>query len=94
MSRAAKATLVGSVILCGVTVWGVHYLQRKELDVSVAVCTCMYNILRLAGQDMYQGVLRDDERRAKKQQERREQLEESAKKREVYENVQRVGEET
>jgi PET assembly of cytochrome c oxidase, mitochondrial len=53
-----------------------------------------YDILRLAGQDMYQGVLRDDERRAKKLQERREQLEESAKKREVYESVQRVGEET
>jgi protein PET117 len=42
---------------------------------------------------MYQGVLRDDERRAKKLQERREQLEESAKKRELYESVQRVGEE-
>jgi hypothetical protein len=37
MSRAAKAMLVGSVILCGVTVWGVYYLQRKELDVTVAV---------------------------------------------------------
>ncbi|KAF8591739.1 hypothetical protein K439DRAFT_1325961 [Ramaria rubella] len=32
MSRAAKITLVGSIILSGLTVWGVHYLQEWERD--------------------------------------------------------------
>jgi protein PET117 len=43
---------------------------------------------------MYQGVLRDDERRAAKLRERQEQLEESQRKRAVYENVQKVGKES
>ncbi|CEH15134.1 hypothetical protein CBOM_02929 [Ceraceosorus bombacis] len=30
MSRAAKATLVGSIIVSGLTVWGVHYMQVRE----------------------------------------------------------------
>ncbi|KIM21245.1 hypothetical protein M408DRAFT_333565 [Serendipita vermifera MAFF 305830] len=30
MSRVAKATLAGSAILCAATIWGVHYLQKKE----------------------------------------------------------------
>ncbi|CAG7851492.1 SubName: Full=Uncharacterized protein {ECO:0000313/EMBL:CCA70100.1} [Serendipita indica DSM 11827] len=76
MSRAAKATLLGSLIFCGVTVWGVHYLQRKELE------------------DMYKGVIRDDERRAAKLRERQELLNESQRKRELYESVQKVGRET
>ncbi|PVG04730.1 hypothetical protein CPB86DRAFT_778017 [Serendipita vermifera] len=76
MSKVARATLVGSAIICGITVWGVHYLQRKELD------------------DMYKGVLRDDERRAAKLRERQEQLMESQRKRAIYETVQKVGKES
>ncbi|KAB5592555.1 hypothetical protein CTheo_4022 [Ceratobasidium theobromae] len=30
MSRAAKATLIASIVFAGVAVWGVHAQQRKE----------------------------------------------------------------
>ncbi|KAH9167388.1 hypothetical protein EDB89DRAFT_1856615 [Lactarius sanguifluus] len=30
MSRAAKATLVASIIVSSLTVWGVHYIQHQE----------------------------------------------------------------
>ncbi|EPQ27421.1 uncharacterized protein PFL1_04959 [Pseudozyma flocculosa PF-1] len=33
MSRAAKATLIGSVLVSGLTVWGVHFMQTKEREV-------------------------------------------------------------
>lgn len=33
MSKAAKATLAASVIVCGFTVWGVHYMQERERNV-------------------------------------------------------------
>ena len=39
---------------------------------------------------MYQGVLRDDERRKRKMKEREEDFLRSQRKREIYENVQRV----
>ncbi|KAF9454302.1 hypothetical protein P691DRAFT_797855 [Macrolepiota fuliginosa MF-IS2] len=39
---------------------------------------------------MYQGVLRDDERRREKMRQRQAELEESRRKREVYERVQNV----
>jgi len=39
---------------------------------------------------MYQGVLRDDERRREKMRQRQAELEESRRKREVYESVQNV----
>ncbi|KZS94759.1 hypothetical protein SISNIDRAFT_452874 [Sistotremastrum niveocremeum HHB9708] len=32
MSRTAKVTLVASMLFCGVTVWGVHYLQNWERE--------------------------------------------------------------
>ncbi|KAF8216615.1 hypothetical protein K438DRAFT_1558018 [Mycena galopus ATCC 62051] len=41
-------------------------------------------------QTMYKGVLRDDERRREKMQQRQEDLEESRRKRELYEKVQQV----
>ncbi|KAJ7879937.1 hypothetical protein B0H14DRAFT_2341171 [Mycena olivaceomarginata] len=41
-------------------------------------------------QTMYKGVLRDDERRRQKMQQRQEEFEESKRKRELYEKVQRV----
>jgi len=39
---------------------------------------------------MYQGVVRDDERRRRKMKEREENFLRSQRKREIYENVQRV----
>ncbi|KAI9433433.1 hypothetical protein BJY52DRAFT_1337294 [Lactarius psammicola] len=30
MSRAAKATLVASIVVSSLTVWGVHYIQKQE----------------------------------------------------------------
>lgn len=42
---------------------------------------------------MYQGVLRDDARRAAKLKERQDLLDESLRKRELYERLQRVGDE-
>lgn len=33
MSRPAKLTLAASVIVSGLTVWGVHYMQEKEREV-------------------------------------------------------------
>jgi protein PET117 len=39
---------------------------------------------------MYQGVLRDDERRKRKMKEREADFLQSQRKREIYENVQRV----
>jgi protein PET117 len=33
MSRAAKATLVASIIVSSLTVWGVHYIQQQEHEV-------------------------------------------------------------
>ncbi|KAF8519357.1 hypothetical protein BU17DRAFT_47825 [Hysterangium stoloniferum] len=32
MSRTARATFIGSVILSGLTIWGVHFLQEWERD--------------------------------------------------------------
>ncbi|KAI9510050.1 hypothetical protein F5148DRAFT_977398 [Russula earlei] len=32
MSRTAKATLITSIVLSSLTVWGVHYLQQQEHD--------------------------------------------------------------
>ncbi|KLO15133.1 hypothetical protein SCHPADRAFT_825289 [Schizopora paradoxa] len=43
-------------------------------------------------QTMYQGVVRDDARRLEKQRERQDRLDESLRKREVYEKVQVVAE--
>lgn len=33
MSRPAKLTLAASVLVSGLTVWGVHYMQERERDV-------------------------------------------------------------
>ncbi|KAH9962662.1 hypothetical protein BC827DRAFT_1129990 [Russula dissimulans] len=30
MSRVAKTTLIASIVLSSLTVWGVHYLQQQE----------------------------------------------------------------
>ncbi|PSR82609.1 hypothetical protein PHLCEN_2v6042 [Hermanssonia centrifuga] len=72
MSRTAKATLLGSVLVAGGIIWGVHFMQQREAD------------------NMYQGVLRDDERRREKMRKREEEYLESQRKRAVYERVQYV----
>ena len=33
MSRAAKATLLASILVSSLTVWGVHYFQQQEHEV-------------------------------------------------------------
>ena len=43
-----------------------------------------------ASQDMYRGVLRDDVRRREKMAQRQAEFEESQRKRELYERVQKV----
>lgn len=34
MSRAAKAFLASSILVTGLTVWGVHFIQAREEEVS------------------------------------------------------------
>lgn len=89
MSRAAKATLVASIVVSSLTVWGVHYIQQQEHEVRV-FCVCAWALLIVALQTMYKGVLRDDERRRRKMKEREEDFLKSHRKREIYETVQRV----
>ncbi|KAI0272762.1 hypothetical protein BC834DRAFT_817499 [Gloeopeniophorella convolvens] len=72
MSRAAKATLIASLAVTTLIIWGVHWQQQQEHD------------------NMYRGVLRDDERRKQKMKEREEEYLKSQRKREIYERVQRV----
>lgn len=72
MSRAAKATLLGSLVFTVGIVWTVHFMQKQESET------------------MYQGVLRDDERRKEKMRQRQAELEESQRKRALYERVQHV----
>ncbi|TFK48544.1 hypothetical protein OE88DRAFT_1664426, partial [Heliocybe sulcata] len=72
MSRAAKATLLTSVLLTGLTIWGVRFMQEQERE------------------NMYKGVLRDDDRRREKMKQRQEELRESQRKRALYEQYQHV----
>lgn len=37
MSRAAKAFLASSLVVTGVTVWGVHFIQAREEEVSFPI---------------------------------------------------------
>jgi hypothetical protein len=37
MSSRAKATLMASVVLSSLTVWGVHYMQQAERDVRQTI---------------------------------------------------------
>lgn len=49
---------------------------------------CLQSLITL--QSMYQGVLKDDERRFAKMKQRQEEFEESKRRRELYERVQKV----
>jgi protein PET117 len=91
MSRTAKATLAAAVTFCSVTIFTVHYMQRQEREVCVTFqARSSYSLLILTTQTMYQGVLRDDARRLEKHKQREEALQESLRKRELYEKVQTV----
>lgn len=93
MSRMAKATLAAAVTFCSVTIFTVHYMQRQEHEVGVKLRTrfaCSPNLFLIFTQTMYQGVLRDDARRLEKHRQREDALEESLRKRELYERVQTV----
>ena len=93
MSRTAKATLAAAATFCSVTIFTVHYMQRQEREVGVVFRTrlrvLIYSFL-IFTQTMYQGVLRDDARRLDKHRQREEALQESLRKRELYERVQTV----
>jgi len=94
MSRTAKATLAIAVTFCSATIFTVHYMQRQEREVGVRfrtrfACSSYFFPLILT-QTMYQGVLRDDARRLEKHRQREEALQESLRKRELYERVQTV----
>ena len=93
MSRTAKATLAVAVTFCSVTIFTVHYMQRQEREVRVMFRTRFAFSLYFSSdfmQTMYQGVLRDDARRLEKHKQREEALQESLRKRELYERVQTV----
>ncbi|KAI0251424.1 hypothetical protein BJV78DRAFT_1315868 [Lactifluus subvellereus] len=90
MSRVAKATLIASIVVSSLTVWGVHYLQQQEHDARTFFILVCKTWLTFALQTMYQGVLRDDERRRRKMKEREEEFLRSQRKRETYERMQRV----
>jgi protein PET117 len=90
MSRAAKATLIASIVISSLIVWGVHHLQDQEHDMCTILSRSFYVLYQLVLQTMYQGVLRDDERRRRKMKEREEELLQSQRKREIYERVQRI----
>jgi protein PET117 len=37
MSRMAKATLITSILVSCITVWGVHFLQQQEHEVRIVL---------------------------------------------------------
>ncbi|KAF8141541.1 hypothetical protein EV363DRAFT_1151535 [Boletus edulis] len=74
MSTRAKVTLAASCAISVFIIWGVHYQQVKERDAC----------------DMFQGVLRDDERRREKMWQRQQDFEESQRKRALYARTQTV----
>ncbi len=63
--------------------------RRESVNTPYNHCFVL-TIIRLVHQTMYQGVLRDDERRKEKMRIREEELQESMKKRAIYEQVQHV----
>ena len=97
MSRAAKMTLGVSMVACIGTIWGVHYMQRREREVRVFAQiffgweSHFSRRWTADRQVMHQGVLRDDARRAARLREREEALEASREKHRAYERVQKVG---
>lgn len=93
MSRAAKATLLASMVFAGAAVWGVHAQQKKEQDVSGSSLSPA-PLTHLNRQTMYQGVVRDEARQAAKRKQREQEFQESQRKRELYERVQAVGSST
>jgi protein PET117 len=90
--RAAKATLLGAIILSTFTIWSVHsqQVQEHEVGLNIFIQFSIVHIFVCTSQNMYKGVLRDDERRREKMRQREEELQASKQKRELYERVQNV----
>jgi protein PET117 len=87
--RRARLTLLGAVLFSTFTIWAVHYQQDQEREVGL-LRDNVNNLLTLGAKTMYKGVLRDDERRREKMKQREEELQESKRKRALYECVQTV----
>jgi len=67
MSRAAKATLVGSIVTTVTIVWGVHYMQKAERDAmyrGVELDTQRLQERRQRMQDLERNRERESELRA------------------------------
>lgn len=80
--------MAASCAISAFIIWGVHYQQTKERDVCIVFSTV--NTSTHGAQDMFQGVLRDDERRRAKMRQRQQEFEESQRRREIYERTQTV----
>ncbi|EAU90491.1 hypothetical protein CC1G_00875 [Coprinopsis cinerea okayama7 len=71
-------------------------LRKAKITLGGAVAFCALTIWAVHYQQekerdtMYQGVIRDDERRREKLRQRQLELEESQRKRELYERYQKV----
>jgi protein PET117 len=89
MSRAAKVTLAASLLVSGLTVWGVHYMQVEERKVGdVEAETEIIVKLTRAYQTMHRGVERDEARQAEKRRLRALELEENKEKERKYQQMQ------
>ncbi|GAA6002507.1 hypothetical protein JCM10207_001155 [Rhodosporidiobolus poonsookiae] len=74
MSRTAKALFMGSVVFCGVSIWGVHMIQVRERETMYA--GVIRDEARLAAK--------------RAQRARELEFEDQARKRAYLESVQRV----
>ena len=91
MSRASRVTLAAATFFATFTIWGVHHLQNQEREVCEPACRQIWCICSdSVDQTMYKGVLRDDARRREKMIQRQQDLDESLRKREIYERAQPV----
>lgn len=81
---------MGSVLASAGIVFGVHFMQRQESEVSISRNILVIAMIQRFVKTMYKGVLRDDERRREKMQQREAEFAESQRKRALYETVQQV----
>jgi len=94
MSRAAKTTFVTTVVACGLTVLGVHYLQRSERAViNPPPSPTSIPGLMCSKKQMHEGVIRDEER-SRMKRERQEDFDIQAKLKEEFLKEQNVRETT
>ncbi|KAF5338408.1 hypothetical protein D9611_012491 [Ephemerocybe angulata] len=71
-------------------------LRKAKITLAGAVTFCALTVYAVhfqqwqEGENMYQGVLRDDERRKEKMRQRQDKFDESQRRRALYEKVQKV----